>query len=207
MSKRRIHLHGKLRALYDGVLELDATSVAEAINGFCRILKIRVDPVRGRMPVKILGFDTAESLYAQSDTVDLHVFPAFSGAKGIFQVIIGAILIAVAIIAPFGMSAIVATALLSMGASMLLGGILELLAPVPKGPKQADYLGQPGNTTANGTPIPLLFGTMMAFGQYISFNIESSYNDSISSTSPTAITGYSLDTAKTSGDVLHATIA
>lgn len=217
MTTRRIHLHGKLRSLHDGVLELDARTVAEAVNGLCKLLKIRIDPVKGRMPVKVLGFDTPESIMNESTQEDLHIFPAFTGSKGAAQIVIGALIIIAAFVF-FGPESAYFAPMLVSGSMMILGGILELLTPTPKGAGPNRYLGTPGNTTNNGTPIPLLFGTMMAFGQYLSFDIQSSVVDNagssgVTGSSPGAntavqvMTPYGPDGSKAAGDVYHASLA
>jgi hypothetical protein len=67
------------------------------------------------------------------------------------------------------------TVLLSMGAGLILGGLMELIMPQPRpsGPGEASkYLGAQGNTTRIGTPIPILAGRHKVFGQWFSFNVD-----------------------------------
>lgn len=63
---------------------------------------------------------------------------------GIFNIILGAALIAVAYFNPFGyLTGPMVTAAYAAGASMVLGGVAQLLTPMPKGVAAKD---SPANT-------------------------------------------------------------
>lgn len=116
----------------------------------------------------------------------LTILPVYEGSKkaGTFQTILGAVLIAVAAYFTAGFSlgftaAGVWGAVAVAGASMMLGGIAQLLAPQPSGLKmqedsenRASYaFGGPVNTTAQGNPIPLFYGEREVGGAIISAGI------------------------------------
>lgn len=169
--RRKIILYGSLKHYAPDGLELEANTVYEAVNGMCKVLGIKVDIIRGRTPVKILGFDTLESVVEPSDVVELHIVPAFQGAKGgILQMVVGAILITLSIVfseflGPF------AAPIFGLGLSLLVGGLINVLFPVKVADKTTNYLGAPGNTTQIGTRIPLIFGrSVQVFGQFLSYN-------------------------------------
>lgn len=194
-KKIKVVFHGYLKNLYPGELEMSGTTVAEIINGVCRQTKaFNVTPGQERHTLRVMGFDTKESLYAPipKNTKVLHITPQFCGGKsgGFFRIIVGAVLIGVSL--AFGGTGFLATPLLgttlgsmlfNFGVSLVLGGLLEMLSPSPKvdraginggttDPEASKYLGATQNTVRIGTRIPILYGEHQAFGHYISFNVD-----------------------------------
>lgn len=122
--------------------------------------------------------------------------PVIEGAKqaGMLQIVIGA----VALVAAFftagasfaafaGISAATAaattTALVGIGLSMTIGGVVQMLTPQPSfnvgassdSDNKANYaFGAPVNTVAMGYPVPLLYGQREIGGAIISAGIFSS---------------------------------
>lgn len=178
---RRIFLHGYLADLYDGVIELEADSVAEAIGGLNQYRALHEGAPH---MVRIEGVDSQIALFSLSDDVsDIHVYPRdpeLSGAGGKFgQILLGIALVAVAIAFPagvglFGMT-LSAGSIFMAGAMMVLGGILQLLIPVPNAndsSQKSRYLGASVNTTMIGTRIAYIYGTRKHGGQYLSFDVD-----------------------------------
>lgn len=179
MIRRKIFLHGALKKYAREPLVIHAATVAEAVNGACKLLKIKSNAITGRHRVKVLGFDTVESLFEKSDREDLHIVPAFCGAKGgLLQVVVGSVLIVAGTILQGvpGMQ-LVGTIMVHFGAAMVLGGLMQMLFPTPtENGRRFSYLGAPENTTAIGTPIPLLLGECRAYGQILSYNVQAVSN-------------------------------
>lgn len=183
-NKKRIFLHGNLKHLHEGVIEVYADSPAEAIHGMCHQLpELSHLKIEERPVIQIVGFNTRQSIYEKTDVEELHLVPAFIGAKGggLFKIVLGAVLIAAAFALGGPAAGTLATTLFSMGTSMILGGLLELLTPAPKrdsgtegatDPDASKYLGAPGNTVKAGTRIPLIYGEFRVYGHYMSFNID-----------------------------------
>ncbi|GJE78095.1 tail assembly protein [Methylorubrum suomiense] len=175
---RRIHLHGSLKSIHPEVIELHAASVAEALQAITRQVKgFAGNAVTGPLRVKVVGFETMESLVAPSDVRDLHIFPQLNGGKngGFFQVIIGAVLIAASFIPGVGQA--LAPILLKVGIMMVLGGILQFFQTPQRDKKdspekKSHYLGPPKNTVEIGTRIAILCGEDKVGGHYLSFNID-----------------------------------
>lgn len=175
---RRIHLHGSLKTLHPGPIEVYAASVAEALKAVTsQIPGFRGNAVEGPRRIKVMNYETVESLIVPSADEDLHVFPQLNGGKsgGFFQILIGAVLIAASFVP--GLQAF-APILLKIGIMMVIGGILQLFN-TPKRDnkdsveKKSHYLGTPKNTVEIGTRIPILCGEDKIGGHYISFNIDS----------------------------------
>lgn len=175
---RRIHLHGSLKNIHPEVIEVHAATVAEALKAVTRQIKgFAGNAVTGPLRVKVVGFETVESLIAPSDARDLHIFPQLNGGKrgGFFQILIGAVLIAASFIP--GVGTTFAPILLKVGIMMVLGGILQLFNTPKrdnkdKEEKKSHYLGAPKNTVEIGTRIPILCGRDKIGGHYLSFNID-----------------------------------
>lgn len=173
MARRKLILHGSLKPLAPDGLELEADTVYEAVNGMCKVLGLKPDPVHGRRQIKVMGFDSEESLHAKSDTEELHIFPAFAGGNGLLKTIVGAVLIIIGTVLTFAGAPQMGYALIGSGVGMMLGGIYEMLFPVKKPDTTNFYQGAPGNTTEIGTRIPLIFGTRVkVFGQFLSYNVD-----------------------------------
>ena len=185
--RRRLILHGHLKDLCPEVIEVIADTAAEAFNALCKLKKnlFRPNLIEGTRPVvRIVGFDTVESLFEKSDAQDLHIVPAFTGGKsGFVKILIGAAFIAamfipgvnVAVAGVLGSIGLTSSTVFLMGAGLVLGGLIQILFPVKVADQTLDennYLGAPGNSVKIGTPIPLLFGRHKAWGQYLSYDTD-----------------------------------
>lgn len=120
-------------------------------------------------------------------TDDIHLVPVIIGSKraGLFQTILGVALIGAAMLigGPVGMGVFSAGGLTGgvalTGAAMALGGILQMLSPqmgglrMRQGPenKPSYAFGGPVNTTAQGNPVGVLYGTREIGGAIISAGI------------------------------------
>lgn len=190
-NRVRIILHGYLKKLHPGEIFLSGRTAAEIMSGLLRMipeLKPRHD--KGRQLVQVVGFNTEESFFCPLSqfTSEMHVVPAMTGGKGlggIFRIVLGIVLIAVAIYFGPALGAIggitlggTSGVLFNFGVSLLLGGLLEMLSPAPgfgsggKNPVGSLYLGAQQNTTRIGTRIPILYGKFKVFGQILSYNVD-----------------------------------
>jgi predicted phage tail protein len=197
---RKIYLHANLTKLGGSEpIILDAGSVAEAISGLQRARKglFKPDLLEGTQPtVKLLGYradgsrqtlDTPELITKESDFTEIHVFPALRfGKSGFVQIIVGAVLIALAVFqselipAFLGQVGITAGMVGLMGVGLVLGGVSQLLFPSKISDLQmsdlqmdeGDYLGAAQNTIAVGTRVPLAFGCCMVHGHFLSYSVE-----------------------------------
>lgn len=188
--KIKIVLHGYFKELFPHDITLSGSSVAELINGLCKVTKA-FNPKLGEEKhcMSIIGFDTKESLFSPipSNITEIHIVPSMEGGKGgLFKVIIGVAIIAVAIYNPgvlftIGGFSVEGASLLFTGISLALGGLLEMLSPQPQidkngnsavDPEASKYLGASQNTVKIGTRIPIAYGENKAYGHYLSFNVD-----------------------------------
>jgi len=117
----------------------------------------------------------------------IRIVPVVIGSKkaGLLQTILGAVLITAAVLTgPGGIGAAFAAGgftgfAAATGASLVLGGVIQLLSPQPSGiaskqsaDNRASYaFGGVTNTAAQGYPVPLLYGKRRIGGAIISAGI------------------------------------
>ncbi|EBB0383768.1 tail assembly protein [Salmonella enterica] len=176
----RICLYGEQR--FGKRISLSIKTAAEGIHA----LAIQLPGFWQRMnegwyQVRIAGSDMApDTLTARLNEslppgAVVHIVPRMAGAKnGIWQVVAGAALIGASFIP--GLNAVAAAVLFSAGTSMALGGVAQMLTPVPKTPtvgqadngKQNTYFSSLENMVAQGNPVPVLYGEMKIGSRVIS---------------------------------------
>ncbi len=111
---------------------------------------------------------------------DIRIAPVIIGSKqaGLFQTILGAVLIAVGYFT-FGTTSTIGVGMMMGGASMALGGVMQMLTPVQGGismrqspdNKPSYAFGGPVNSIAQGNPVPILYGRRRVGGAIISAGI------------------------------------
>ena len=127
---------------------------------------------------KNIGFDDLG--FPVTDEV-IRIVPIIIGSKkaGIFQTILGTVLVAVGFALSFTPAAVASPYLYMTGASMILGGVIQMLSPQPAGlasrqseDNRASYaFGGVTNTASQGYPVPLLYGKRRIGGAIISAGI------------------------------------
>ena len=175
---KRIILHGKMKELYSKPIEVEASTVAEAMQFLAQIPELQRDD--GPWPVTIQGINSQIALFSETDMEEIHVYPRLGGAGGkggLLQILLGITLIAVGLLAgPAVLGALGLTqgTLVLTGAMMVLGGIMQMLMPVPETDSSEGslYLGAGVNTIKIGTRIPVLYGTRKIGGHYLSFDVD-----------------------------------
>ena len=110
---------------------------------------------------------------------DIRIAPVLAGAKsgGFLQTVLGIALIAGSFLIP-GLG-LFAAPMLNLGISMAIGGVVQMLSPqqaqssaADKAENAASYvINGPVNTTAQGNPVPVLYGRMVVGSAVISAGI------------------------------------
>lgn len=101
-----------------------------------------------------------------------------SGAKGrggsILEVVAGAVLMVASFFVPGGQaySAYAASALFSVGTSLVLAGITQIISPQAPGTAASFYFNGASNTVTQGQPVPVVYGRMRIGGLPISSSIQ-----------------------------------
>lgn len=192
---RDVRLYGKLGAQFGRVHRLAVANTAEAIRALCVVLPgfeqaLVSSEERGIRYACFLGkrnIGEDEIRVPPGDDV-IRIAPILAGAKqgGLFQTLLGAALIVAAFYMPASIAlplgakgAIAAPMMLSMGVSMALGGVMQMLSPQQRGLSAKDgpdngasyNFNGPVNTSAQGNPVPVLYGRMIVGSAVISAGI------------------------------------
>ena len=208
-----LKFHEELRFLFPEQVNIEAATPLDAL----KLIAVQ-HPMNGKIepvPVRIKELReldlTIDPTLADSGRVyeiipanALEISPGYSGASGdngLLNIVIGVVLIAVAVFAPYmagpalatttsagGMTvfasgtfaAYAASAAMSIGISLVLTGAMQLLAPNQKDKNEGNYKSRTfGSTTTTevGTPIPIIFGRHLTYFHLFSFNVDArNYN-------------------------------
>ncbi len=179
-----VRLYGILGSTFGRVHRLVVSSPQEAIKalsitipGFERFLQTAKE--RGLTFSIFVGKNNIgkdELEFSGSD--DIRIAPVIIGSKkaGMFQTILGAVLV---VAGAFLSWTPVGTPMMMMGASMMIGGVIQMLSPMQGGAarrespdnKPSYAFGGPVNTIAQGNPVPILYGKRRIGGAIISAGI------------------------------------
>ncbi len=209
-----IHFHGRLGKTYGREWKLEVESVKEALLVIFRakpdMAKSIFESDKKGVVYRVLdaagnAVNCMEKLFTLK-TDEVHIWPIVQGSKraGLIQTIIGVVLIIVAVVlaAPSGGSSLgmakagvmaimagkagfAAGFLFMMGVSLTIGGIAQMLTPVPKidtstAADDRSYIFSGSDlSTRQGVAIPIGYGTLHISGIVVSAGI---YADKAGST-------------------------
>lgn len=183
---KTVKLLGELGKKFGKSYKLDIMNPAEAVRALCinfpEFKKHLIESEKRGVAYKVLiGKEAigADDLHNPSGKDVIKFVPVLQGAggNGIFQTILGLTLVAVSFIAPSGLSPF----LLNAGIAMTLGGVVQMLTPIPS-TNTSDDNNQPDNkpsytfngsvnTSAQGYPVPVGYGRMIVGSAVISAGI------------------------------------
>lgn len=179
---RKIKLYGAL-AKFVGhrVLEADVATAAEAVRFLVANwpeLERHMNDQHYRVSVGTYDLDL-EELHDPAGAAPISFVPVVAGAGAVGRILIGAALIAASFIP--GVGALAVTLLFSVGASLVLGGVAQLLTPTPKVPQGSDGQDDPRksysfsgiqNVSRQGVPVPIVYGETIVGSVVISAGID-----------------------------------
>ncbi|WP_087754119.1 tail assembly protein [Paraburkholderia caledonica] len=180
---RTIRLYGVAGARFGRVHRFAVSSAAEAVRALCTQVSgfekflmnakdngLTFAVFKGR---KNLGEKELDHPVGDDE---IRIAPVLVGSKkaGLFQTILGAALIVVGVLT----SAYGGGSLIGLGASLALGGVVQMLSPqtaglAGTGPDNGTsyYFNGPVNSSAQGEPVPLVYGRMRVGSKVISAGI------------------------------------
>lgn len=173
LAKRFGRLH---RRLLDGGSVKEVFAALKAtLPGFSEEIR-RLDMLGMRFAIFRNKENVGQSEFDRGGVNDLRIVPIVNGSKraGLLQTIIGAVIFVASSFIP-GMQGWGH----SLGASLALGGVIQMLSPQASGLKQSaapenspSYaFGGAKNTTASGNPVPICIGERDWGGMIISASI------------------------------------
>ena len=185
-----VRFYGSLKQ-FGSEFRLDCQTTAEIVQALTsQIPKLRQFIQQGLFTVRV-GRDYFDNRYLEQglshklkDDATVHFTPVLKGSKrgGLFGVIAGVAIIAGAIVLG-PLTGIISTNAAwivgSVGASLLLGGVAQMLTKMPemkmgteKEKKQSTAFSNLSNMTAQGKPMPLAYGRMRVGSLIISQGVE-----------------------------------
>jgi predicted phage tail protein len=191
VSVRTIELSGVLGKKFTKEFKYRARDVPHAIRALKGLIpgfeKFMVESKQKGLTFAIFvgGRNISEDQLAMTKgNENIRIVPVIIGSKrsGLFQTILGAALIVAAFwtggtsVAAWGTFS---TGLAMTGASLALGGVIQMLSPQPGGlsvsqdsdNKPSYAFGGPVNSTAQGNPVGVLYGSREIGGAIISAGI------------------------------------
>lgn len=202
-----VKVYGALKKrLGQGTFKFNVNSPAQALRALCAnfngLEKWLIDSEQDGVAYKVLvgkeeiGDDNIKNLaLPMSEKEVFSITPVVMGAGrgGWGRVLFGAALIGASFMFPgagmfgttsfFGAAAgagigtTIGTVVSAVGASMVLGGVSEILSPTPKAPRDASRNESSGfgglqNTIRQGAPIPICYGRLYVGSSVISIGLD-----------------------------------
>jgi len=181
---RKIKLYGKL-AKFVGhrILEADVATAAEAV----RFMVANWPELEQHMAdqhyrVSVGSYDlTLEELHDPAGQQEISIAPVVAGAGAVGRIIVGVLLVAAAIFIPglgLGLAGATVTKIGLFGGALILGGIAQLLTPVPKAnkdqqdPRTTFNFSGLQNSSRAGIPVPIVYGLTLTGSVVISAGID-----------------------------------
>ena len=192
---RKIKLYGQLaKFIGNRVLEADVATAAEAV----RMLVANFPGLEKHMAdqhyrVTVGTYDLAlDEIHDPAGQQDIMIVPVMAGAGAVGRILAGIAIVALS----FGIGALasagvtlggiggigtIGTAFVGIGASLILGGVAQLLSPVPKGPQGDGSDNDPRKTfnfsgiqqtSRQGVPVPCVYGLTLVGSVVISAGVD-----------------------------------
>ena len=182
---RKIKLYGQLaKFIGQRVLEADVATAAEAV----RMLAANFPGLEKHMAdqhyrVTVGTYDLAlDEIHDPAGQQDIMIVPVMAGAGAVGRIILGIALIAGAfIIGQPWLGTFAFNLFVGVGASLALGGVAQLLTPVPTVPQGAGSDNDPRKTfnfsgiqqtSRQGVPVPCVYGLTLVGSVVISAGVD-----------------------------------
>lgn len=184
MAVITVRFYGSLKTFGER-FSLDVEDTAEALRAlFAQLPKLRQTIQQGFYKIRI-GKQYIDNRYLEQgffyklkSGMTVHITPVIQGAKkaGVFQTIVGAVLVVVGAIAyAYG-----GQVLISAGIGLMIGGVAQMLTKTPSmndsgngvEKKQSTAFGNLQNRVAQGQPVPLAYGRIRCGSMIISQGVE-----------------------------------
>lgn len=185
---REIRVYGRLaKFLGRRKFMAEVASAAEAV----RFLVANFPQLERHMAdqhyrVSVGDYDlTVDELHDPVGAQQIKIVPVLQGAGAVGRIIAGVALLAVGLLVP-GIGALGVQLLVGVGASLVLGGVAQLLTPVPKAgplpggtgantdqdPRKSYSFSGIQQTSRQGVPVPVVYGETLVGSVVISAGID-----------------------------------
>lgn len=182
-----VRLYGKLGVMFGRKHRIAVNSAAEAVRALGSQLKgfeayLMSSKDRGMAYSVFYGKSNLreDQLRNPCGNQDIRIAPILIGSKngGWLNIILGVVLIVVGVVFSEFLGP-ASVPIIQMGVAMIVGGVVQLLTPTPKGKSAKDKpentasttFNGPVNTQAQGNPVPYLFGELIVGSAVLSAGI------------------------------------
>lgn len=186
---RTIRIYGRLaKFLKRRKFQAEVASAAEAVRFLlANFPHLEPELAKGHYRLSVGGYDLAESeLHDPAGQQDIKIIPVVTGAGAVGRIIAGVALIALSFFLPPVAGIALGTIAFGIGASLVLGGVAELLTPVPtlnspygsgttetaKDPRKSYSFSGVQQTSRAGVPVPIVYGETLVGSVVISAGID-----------------------------------
>ncbi len=187
---RQIKVYGELAdflgfTVFDAVVADAAEAIRCLIANFPK-LEAHMGPKYYKVIVDDVALEPKELFYPTNSAIKIVPVVGGEGGRGLSSVLVGAAMIGLSF-ATFGAGAVFggggwaattwgSKALFTIGAGLALGGISQMLTPVPKTPEEdpdnSFAFSSPVNVSRAGVVVPLLYGKRLIGSSVISAGID-----------------------------------
>jgi predicted phage tail protein len=194
---RTIRIYGRLaKFLKRRKFTADVASAAEAVRFLlANFPHLEPELSQGHYRVSLGDYDLcAQELQDPAGSQEIKIIPVIAGAGAVGRIIAGVALVAVGLFVP-GIGALGVQLLVGVGAALALGGVAQLLTPVPRvgalstgssagsgnaktgsnsetDPRTSFNFSGIQNTSYQGTPVPIVYGEVLVGSVVISAGID-----------------------------------
>ena len=183
---RTIRIYGRLaKFLKRRKFEAEVSNAAEAVRfllaNFPQLEKHMADQ---HYRVTVGGYELSEQeLHDPAGQQEIKIIPVVAGAGAVGRIIAGVALIALSFFLPPLAGIALGTIAFGIGASLVLGGVAQLLTPVPtmnqpsmtdtaKDPRKSYSFSGIQQTSRAGVPVPIVYGETLVGSVVISAGID-----------------------------------
>jgi hypothetical protein len=184
---REIRVYGRLaKFLKRRVFRAEVASAAEAV----RFLVANFPQLERHMAdqhyrISVGDYDLSlDEIHNPAGQQQIKIVPVLAGAGAVGRIIAGVALLAAGFLVP-GIGALGVQLLVGVGASLVLGGVAQLLTPVPQvyapgssgtnseqDPRKSYSFSGIQNTSRQGVPVPIVYGETLVGSVVISAGVD-----------------------------------
>ena len=188
-----VKVYGALRKLlgktrFEFVADTPAQAMRALLANFPHLERWLIDSEKNGVAYRVtvgkqkVHNDDMSGMFAPWSEQDVFsITPVLIGAgRGLGTILVGVAIVAAAVFIPglgLGLSGALVTKVGLVGGALILGGIAQMISPVPKPPREASQLESNSfsgvaNTVRQGVPVPIAYGRVFVGSAVISAGLD-----------------------------------
>ena len=188
-----VKVYGALRELlgktrFEFVADTPAQAMRALLANFPHLERWLIDSEKNGVAYRVtvgkqkIHNDDMSGMFAPWSEQDVFsITPVLIGAgRGLGSILVGVAIVAAAVFIPglgLGLSGALVTKVGLVGGALILGGIAQMISPVPRPPREASQLESNSfsgivNTVRQGVPVPIAYGRVFVGSAVISAGLD-----------------------------------